>query len=40
MRSFHTQPKRKLKRSGVALILQSIPLVGSLLTAPMGLAAD
>jgi manganese oxidase len=40
MRSFHTQPGRKLKRSGVALILQTIPLAGSLLMTPMGLAAD
>ncbi|HEX6826250.1 MAG TPA: hypothetical protein VF077_08040, partial [Nitrospiraceae bacterium] len=40
MRSFLTQPRRKRKRSGVALILQIVPLVGSLLTAPMGLAAD
>ena len=38
MRSFLTQPRRKLKRSGVALILQIIPLAGSLLMTPMGLA--
>jgi len=40
MRSFLIQPRRKSKRSGVALILQIIPLAGSLLMAPMGLAAD
>ena len=40
MRSFLTQPRRKLKRSGVALILQIVPLAGSLLMTPMGLAAD
>jgi len=40
MRSFLTQPRRKLKRPGVALILQIIPLAGSLLMTPMGLAAD
>jgi hypothetical protein len=40
MRSFLTQPRRKLKRSGVALIFQIVPLAGSLLITPMGLAAD
>ena len=40
MRSFLTQPRRKLKRSGVALIFQIVPLAGSLLMTPMGLAAD
>lgn len=40
MRSFLIQPRRTLKRSGVALILQIVPLVGSLLMTPMGMAAD